>query len=297
MTRDDTERDSEPQAGPGSDATEGAPAQPTEAAAPVPEPEPQPTLLEIQRRLVASTQPAPWRPSDPELDPESETGWETAAQHELRAIREEDLASLPPLPVNVGPLVPPAPAFNADAAAPVAFPAFDGTAPSNVIEFAQPTALAPTERRWRRRARGAKAGLEAAARPLLLVALFGFGVSLGWWTWVRNLPPPQVAQPQVAATGTTDDVPTQVQSLVAALNSDNQTQLQVVVPAEPYRLLAGEMTRRGVARIVGARAFGTYTAGDDSATEILIGGANTAGDPVVFNLVVHLHAGEIADFR
>ena len=302
---DDAQR--EPEAGAAPDATQ------PEASAAEPQPEieppPQPTMLEIQRRLMAASQPPPWKPKAPELDPNSDKGWEIAAQHELRAIREEDLPSLPPPPAEALPpgLAPPATTpFGAPglegwpaswiATDVAAAPGIDTT--GNVVDLQQPTALAPTERRWRRRAARAKTGLERAARPVLLIALFGFGTSLGFWTWARNLSPVQAPPPPaIVEPGTTDAVPTQVQSLLAALNADNHTQMQVVVPAEPYRLLAGELARRGVAKIVGARAMATYTSGEDSATEILIGGTNSDNEPVYLNLVVHLHAGQISDFR
>jgi hypothetical protein len=307
MTNDDAQREPE--------AEQPATAPPADvpAPAPAPEPAPQPTLLEIQRRLMAASQPPPWKPKGPELDPTSEKGWETAAQHELRAIREEDLPTLPPPPAEA---LPPGlgGAAGAGGTAPYPAPGLEGwpaswiatdvaaapgiDAGSNVVELQQPTALAPTERRWRRRIREAKTGLERAARPVLLVALFGFGMSLGWWTWARNVSPVMApAPPAVVEPGTTDAVPTQVQSLLAALNADNHTQMQVVVPAEPYRLLAGELARRGVAKIVGARAMATYTSGPDSATEILIGGTNGDNEPVYLNLVVHIHDGQISDFR
>jgi len=183
-----------------------------------------------------------------------------------------------------------------------------------VISFDDAVAAAPAapkERVWRRAGRGAtrrvrragsatKRGLEAAARPVLILALFGLGVSAGWWTWVRTLPP--VANGAVAPAaqlepGTTNDTPPQVQSLVAALNSDNQTQVQTVVPAEPYRLLAGELAANGIQKIQGARALQTFISGTDSATEILIGGVDTQGNGMVINIVVHVHDGAISEFR
>jgi hypothetical protein len=121
---------------------------------------------------------------------------------------------------------------------------------------------------------------------------------MGWTTWVRIQPIPQAtAQPADLEAGTTTEIPLQVQSLISALNSDNQTQVQTVVPTEPYRRLAGEFSKRDVAKIQGARALSTYSNGEDSATEILIGGYDSANSPVVFNLVVHLHQGTITEFR
>jgi hypothetical protein len=286
-----------------------------------PEPLPEPSPLEIRRREAARSQPPPWHPSDDELDPDSEAGWEVAAKHELLAIRPEDLPAAPPVgaSASAGALTPPEPAptvaadampaavaasYAAATAGAIGLGSESGAAegaPSATATMAtQPavTALAPSPRRWRRRLAGTKGTLEAAARPLLLVALFGFGGSLGWWTWVRSLPPPESATPPPATeTGTTNDVPVQVASLIAAINSDNQTQLQVVIPDEPYRTWAGELKRRQVQQITGARALATYANGSDTATEILVGGNDTSGNPVLINLVVHIHDGQISALR
>jgi hypothetical protein len=251
--------------------------------APQPEPsepiaEPVLTPLELHRQLAVASQPPPWQPADEELDPNAEVGWEKAAAHELPAIRPEDLPALDP----------------ALAAGQAAADTPDGT----VQAVAPELALVPRDRIWRRGARRATRGIRVAVRPLVLIVLFGAGVALGWTTWVRAQPIPQGSVPPAALeAGTTDDIPTPVQSLVAALNSDNQTQLQTVVPAAPYRLLAGELSRRDVARIQGAKALATYSKDGDSATEILIGGYDSSNNPVVFNLVVHIHQGAISEFR
>jgi hypothetical protein len=282
VTSDDRDRD------PATEPTTAIPdpEPPIAPAAPEPQtpPEPAPSLLEIQRRLAVAAQPPPWQPGDEELDPNQDKGWETAAAHELPAIRPEDLPSL----IASGNAADPALAASAP------------FAPADNLEQLVPPdlALAPRDPRWRIGARRTKAAIRASARPVLLIALFGLGAAMGWATWVRNQPLPQTAgQPAAVEAGTTTDVPLEVQSLVSALNSDNQTQVQTVVPTEPYRLLAGELSRRDVAKIQGARALSTYSSDGDSATEILIGGYDSTNSPVVFNLVVHLHQGVITEFR
>jgi hypothetical protein len=134
----------------------------------------------------------------------------------------------------------------------------------------------------------------------MLIALFGLGVVLGSTVYTRAQPAP-VAEAQVPQAtrepGTSDQIPPQIQSLVAALNADDQAQIQVVVPAQPYRLLAGELAGDGITRILGARAMTTYTVGPDSATEILVTGDDGQGNALTFNLVVHMHNGAITDFR
>jgi hypothetical protein len=134
----------------------------------------------------------------------------------------------------------------------------------------------------------------------MLVALFVLGILLGSTYWTRAQPAPQTAETVPAAThepGTTSAVPPQIQSLIAALQADDQSQIQLVVPADPYRLLAGELAGDGFTRIVGATALTTYAVGPDSATEILITGDDAQGNQGTINLVVHLHNGQISDFR
>jgi hypothetical protein len=335
------------------------------------------TPVEATRLAVSSAQPKPWEPTDTDLDPTSDQGWQAAASHELIAIRPEDVvspplptagatgadgtaASAPPAQVDPGthalPIRDPnapsqryvAPATSALAwakggsanaagatsaagsaaaaqPAPHAMPAFaplpaTSTSPlltpiPNPAELTTAGAaagatgatagVAPTDaarpaRSWPWKGAGAraKAGARTTARPMMLFVLFVLGVVLGSTYWARSQPQPRAAEPPpVTATGTTDNVPPQIQSLIAALAADNQSQIQLVVPAEPYRLLAGELAVDGITRILGARAMSTYANGPDSATEILVTGDDGQGNGLTFNLVVHLHNGVITDFR
>jgi hypothetical protein len=128
--------------------------------------------------------------------------------------------------------------------------------------------------------------------------LFILGTSVGWTSYLATRPAPAPAAPaQVVDSAATDAVPPQVQSLVAALNSGNQSQVQTVVPADAYRLLAGELASNNVQSIRAAKAQATYSAGQDSATEILIAATTLDGQNFTFNLVVHLHNGVITEFR
>jgi hypothetical protein len=177
----------------------------------------------------------------------------------------------------------------------------DSGAGTNLIDVPQApaeTALAPSDRRWRRASRRAKAGLEAAARPILVLALFVLGMSVGWTSYLATRPVPQsAAAPAAVDAGTTTDVPPQILSLITALNADDQNQVQTVVPAEPYRLLAGELAAEGVKTIRGASALQTFTVGRDSVTQILIRATSADGSNFAFNLVVHLQDGVITEFR
>jgi hypothetical protein len=262
----------------------------TEAVEPTPVEPAEPSVW----RPPEVPQPEPWHPKPKDLDPSSDTGWEIAAKHELRAVRPEDVATL----VETDPEF--AAAYARATADPV-IPSSD--AATNLIALPQApadTALAPSDRRWRRAGRRVKKGLEATARPFLMLSLFGLGVAMGWRTFVGTIPAPSAAPPAAVAAqaeGTTTDVPPQVQSLIAALQSDDQTKVQTVVPSDPYRYLAGEFANWGFKSIRGAQALWTYAKGSDSATEILIAGTTSDGSGITINLVVHLHDGAITEFR
>jgi hypothetical protein len=135
----------------------------------------------------------------------------------------------------------------------------------------------------------------------MLAGLFLIGIVMGWSVYLRGQtavaqqPTPQ--QAVAANEGTTEKVPPQILSLIAALQADDQTAVQLVVPAQPYRLLAGELAVDGISRIVGARALYTYTVDNESATEILVSGVDQSGNGLTLNLVVHLKDGAITDFR
>ncbi|HEY7131137.1 MAG TPA: hypothetical protein VH440_02745, partial [Candidatus Limnocylindrales bacterium] len=154
--------------------------------------------------------------------------------------------------------------------------------------------------RIRRAGTRAKSGTLAASRPVMLIVLFIGGIVLGAAAWNRQnvaIHAAAVPPPVVTEKNTTDTVPPQIQSLLTALRSDNMASVQLVVPADPYRLLAGELAAEGIADIGAAGALSTYTSGSDSATEILIQGQDLSGQYVAFNLVVHMHDGQITDFR
>ena len=77
------------------------------------------------------------------------------------------------------------------------------------VQAAAEVALAPSERRWTRGVRKARAGAAAGLRPMMLVGLFVVGVALGFTTFVRSQPAPLAPEPPPVAVdnGTTDKVP------------------------------------------------------------------------------------------
>ena len=305
------------------------------------------TQLEQKRLDVARVQPKPWEPSDDLLDPTSDTGWESAASHELIAIRPEDVVTPESQPFvapsaagarrrrgrsgrgrrpggrrartgKLGPHLGQRGCRRRDD---------DGRHIHHPVRRRRGRRIGPVRARHRRadrcRTRTAAAGgrprperaplapgdpghpnqagrRRPAAHPRRPVPdrrRDGAGASSPAARprrWCRSRTRPQVV---AANEGTTETVPPQVRSLIDALRSDNQTAVQLVVPAQPYRYLAGELASDGISQIIGARALYTYAIGNDSATEILVTGVDQSGNALTFNLVVHLKDGAITEFR
>ena len=57
---------------------------------------------------------------------------------------------------------------------------------------------------------------------------------------------------------------------------------------DPYRLLAGEVQSWGMQGVTSVETLATMQDGTRSATEIVVNGKGTDGQPVTFNLVVHV---------
>lgn len=143
----------------------------------------------------------------------------------------------------------------------------------------------------RRRLRG---WLSKLATSMFALALFAGGMALGVMTYQRTQPPPQVV-----GDPSTGGVPTPpvVKELAAALASNDADSLRSAVPADPYRLLTGELQSWQIQGVTSVETLATMQDGPRSATEIIITGKAPNGDARVFNLVVHVNDNQIVDFR
>ena len=146
-------------------------------------------------------------------------------------------------------------------------------------------------RTHRRRLRG---WLLKLATSLFALALFAGGMALGVMTYQRTQPPAQVV-----GDPSTGGVPTPpvVKELAAALASNDADSLRSAVPADPYRLLTGELQSWQIQGVTSVETLATMQDGPRSATEIIITGKAPNGDARVFNLVVHVNDNQIVDFR
>ena len=129
---------------------------------------------------------------------------------------------------------------------------------------------------------------------LFALALFAGGVALGVSAYQRvQPPPPVVGDPSTGGVPT----PPVVKELAAALKSNDADSLRSAVPADPYRLLTGELQSWQIQGVTSVETLATMQDGPRSATEIIITGKAPNGDARVFNLVVHVNDNQIVDFR
>ena len=257
---------------------------------------------------VAPTDPAappfePVPPTEP-MPPEAEPVPEVAEP----AIPEAELAPSEP-PEPPAPPPPTAEELAAMAASATAPSAEELAALAAAVEIAEPlpgvgivdtstddVASAPTgpmkpARAGRRRLGG---WLLKLVTSLFALTLFVGGVALGVSTYQRTqLPPPVVGDPSTGGVPT----PPVVMELAAALKSNDADSLRSAVPADPYRLLTGELQSWQIQGVTSVETLATMKDGPRSATEIIITGKAPNGDARVFNLVVHVNDNQIVDFR
>jgi hypothetical protein len=191
-----------------------------------------------------------------------------------------------------GPTVPPTPEELAELAAAVmaARPAPRPIAPPP--EEAPAEVKLSTTARIRRRV-PAK-GLMRLMSLVIGLVLLAAGVGLGRYVF-------EATRPEAAPVGdpATGNVPTPaiVEELVTALASNDADSLRSAVPADPYRLLAGELQSWNVQGVTSVETLATMQDGDRTATEIVIIGRGTDGQPITFNLIVHVTSNQIVNFR
>lgn len=181
-------------------------------------------------------------------------------------------------------------AMPTDALAQETAPAIDGLA--HAAEAA-PAAVADAPSKPRRRLALA-AGVLRLLTLLLTFSLFAVGIVLGVGMFQRMQPAPAAV---AAAPIVNTPAPAAVQEFVTALGSNDPDALRSAVPAEPYAQLVGEMQRWEFLRVQEVETLSTFVDGDRSATELVLLGRDTAGVPVLINLVVQTQGGQIVVFR
>ena len=131
-------------------------------------------------------------------------------------------------------------------------------------------------------------------RPILSLGLLVIGIVIGANAFTAVQP----KDPAIIADAPTSiQPPAAVREFISALAANNSDALRASVPADPYRLLAGELETRGYQEVTSVDTLGTIMDGQRSATEIVIHGSANGGQGLVVNLVVHADNGVIVNFR
>jgi hypothetical protein len=158
-----------------------------------------------------------------------------------------------------------------------------------VLAIADPAAPPKVSRRRR-----LAVGTWRVLRPILSLGLLVLGIVIGANVYAAAQP----KDPAVIANAPSSvQPPAAVREFISALAANNPDALRASVPADPYRLLAGELQTRGYQEVTSVDTLGTIMDGERSATEIVIHGSATGGQGLVVNLVVHADNGVIVNFR
>jgi hypothetical protein len=129
---------------------------------------------------------------------------------------------------------------------------------------------------------------------LLTFALFVGGLAMGFAAFTRVQPAaPLIGDVSTGGVAT----PSVVKELTDALASNDADALRSAVGGDPYRLLAGELQSWNMQGVTSVEILATMQDGPRTATEIVINGRTTTGQPVTFNLVVHATDNQIKNFR
>ncbi len=212
-------------------------------------------------------------PAAPEAPLPPATGEPTAPDQAVEATLE---AATPDLPITE-PLIP-----SAAPPLPDVVPVMSATQ--------APTTEAPATSRGKRLA----LGTWRIARPMISLGLLVIGIVLGATAFGAVQP----KDPDVLADAPSSvQPPAAVREFISALGANDSDALRASVPADPYRLLAGELETRGYQEVTSVDTLGTILDGDRSATEIVIHGSASSGQGIVINLVVHANNGVIVNFR
>jgi hypothetical protein len=158
---------------------------------------------------------------------------------------------------------------------------------------AAPTATEPAKPRRMRRPH-LHGWMVKLVTSLFALALFVGGISFGQLVFQRTqAPAPLVGDPSTGGVPT----PGVVSELASAIESNDADAMRSAVAAEAYGLLTSELQRWDVQGVSSVETLATMKDGPRSATELVIIGKTTSGDPVVFNLVVQVNDNQIVGFR
>lgn len=150
-----------------------------------------------------------------------------------------------------------------------------------------PSAAAPIPRRLR-----VLAATRRLLAAVLMLAIFGLGVAVGYSTFVVNQPStPVVGDPQLGDT----PAPPSVKELVVALSTNDTDAMRSAVPPQPFQVLTAGM--QGVQEVRSVETLATFADGPRTATHLILHVVQDNGVPVTINLTVLTQDGAIVGIR
>ena len=138
------------------------------------------------------------------------------------------------------------------------------------------------------------AGLRRVGLVFLAIVFFAGGAALGYAAFVASRVPPPIPG-DVGTAGA--QPPPVVQEFIAALGRNDSDAIRSALPPQPHKDLTDLMTSYGIQNLNGTEVLGTLVDGTRSATEIVMTGARTNGNPFAINLVILADSGQIKGFR
>jgi hypothetical protein len=138
------------------------------------------------------------------------------------------------------------------------------------------------------------AGVRRVGLVFLAIVFFAGGAALGYAAFVASrVPAPIPGDAGIAGV----QPPPVVQEFITALGRNDSDAIRSALPPQPHKDLTDLMTSYGIQNLEGTEILGTLVDGTRSATEIVMKGARTNGNPFAINLVILADSGQIKGFR
>jgi hypothetical protein len=157
-------------------------------------------------------------------------------------------------------------------------------------------ATAPRRRLPALRRPALAAGLLRLARFAVTIVLLVGGIAFGAASYQASLPVPTVRPPGDPVTAGVE-APSAVRELAGAIAANDPDRIRAALPGEPYELLTNEMGNWSFDEVESVVLLGTVAEDELTATELIVRGRNTDGNPLLINLIVHTEGGVVVNIR
>jgi hypothetical protein len=179
---------------------------------------------------------------------------------------------------------------ESEAVAPPAVPEAPAAATAVAVADAPPAIS-----RARRRVLAARAGLARVLRFALVVALFIGGIAFGYQAYLST--EAARALPAIDPATAGNQASPVVREFIAAVATNDADAIRSAVPSGPYKLFTYEMERWSFQVVTSVDTLATFEDGNRTATEFVMNGRDSTGNPIAINLVVETEDGNIVSFK